>query len=124
MLDIYTISEFAKKIGISEHTLRYYEKEGLIEPFRDEHNYRLYGKEDIEWATFIIKLKNTGISLKEIKTYTQLRKIGDATITARKELLLKHRSKILAEYEKVQNHLYLLDDKISLYEELEEKYNQ
>lgn len=116
---IYTISEFAKKIGISVHTLRYYEKEGLIEPSRDENNYRIYGENDLDWANFVIKLKNTGILLKDIKRYTQLRKIGDATITERKCLLLNHRTNVIAEYEKVQSHLKLLDDKISLYEQME-----
>ena len=119
----YSISEFAKITGISQHTLRYYEKEGLIEPQRDEHNYRLFDAEDFDWAIFINKLKKTGISLKEIKRYTELRKIGDATITERKELLLKHRIKILKEYEKVQGHLRLLDDKINLYNQMEIEYD-
>lgn len=118
----YSISEFAKITGISQHTLRYYEKEGLIEPQRDEHNYRLFNAEDLDWAIFINKLKKTGISLKEIKRYTELRKIGDATITERKELLLKHRIKILKEYEKVQGHLKLLEDKIDLYQQMEREH--
>ncbi|MBM7688068.1 transcriptional regulator [Enterococcus ureilyticus] len=116
---MYTISEFAEKIGISVYTLRYYEKEGLIEPVRNEYNYRVYGEEDLDWANFVIKLKNTGISLKEIKKYTQLRKIGDTTIPERKQLLLNHRIQIMAEYEKVKSHLELLDNKISLYEQME-----
>lgn len=119
---IYSISEFAKMTGISQHTLRYYEKEGLIEPQRDEHNYRLFGAEDLDWAIFINKLKNTGISLKEIKRYTELRKIGDGTISERKKLLLDHRIKILKEYEKVQGHLKLLEEKIELYEQMEREY--
>ncbi|EOL45927.1 MerR family transcriptional regulator [Enterococcus caccae] len=121
---MYTIREFSKKIGISEYTLRFYEKEGLIEPCRDDHNYRVYGEEELEWAIFVIKLKNTGISLKEIKQYADLRKIGDSTITARKNLLLKHRIKILSEYEKVKNHLELLDDKLALYDKLEKEYKK
>ncbi|MBO0472505.1 hypothetical protein IGL98_002146 [Enterococcus sp. DIV0840] len=121
---MYTISEFAKKIGISEHTLRYYEKEGLIEPARDEHNYRVFGEEEVEWANFVIKLKNTGISLKDIKKYTHLRNLGDSTITERKNLLLNHRIKILTEYERAKSHLDLLDNKITLYEQMEKKYKK
>ncbi|MFD1900102.1 MerR family transcriptional regulator [Enterococcus termitis] len=64
---IYTISEFAKAIGISEHTLRYYEKEGLIEPSRNEHNYRIYDEADIEWATFVIKLKKLAFLYRQSK---------------------------------------------------------
>lgn len=121
---MYTISEFSKKIGISEYTLRYYEKEGLIEPSRDQHNYRVYGDQDIEWASFVIKLKNTGIELREIKKYTELRKIGDSTISERKELLLNHRVKILAEFEKTKSHLQLLDDKIAVYDQMEKEYTK
>lgn len=116
---MYTIREFAKKIDISEHTLRYYEKEGLIKPTKDERNYRIFGEEEVEWANFVIKLKNTGISLKEIKKYTELRTIGDSTITERKNLLVHHRTKILAEYERAKRHLDLLDNKITLYEQME-----
>lgn len=120
----YSISEFAKMTGISEYTLRYYEKEGLIEPQRDEHNYRKYGPEDLEWAIFVNKLKNTGISLKKIQRYTELRKIGDATISERKELLVEHRIKILKEYEQVKEYLDLLNNKIELYDQMELTYRR
>lgn len=102
----------------------FYEKEGLIEPCRDEHNYRMYVEEELEWAIFVIKLKNTGISLKKFKQYADLRKIGDSTITERKELLLKHRIKIVSEYERVKSHLELLDDTLALYDQLEKKHNK
>ncbi|MEI5992799.1 MerR family transcriptional regulator [Candidatus Enterococcus mansonii] len=118
----YSISEFSKRTGISQHTLRYYEKEGLIEPKRDQYNYRVFEEEDFDWAIFVGKLKNTGIPLKDIKRYTQLRKIGDSTIRERKELLLIHRLKILEEYEKAKEHLKLLDDKIALYYQMEKEY--
>lgn len=114
-----SISEFSKKTQISEHTLRYYEKEGLLKPNRDEHNYRLYSDKDYDWINFITKLKHTGISLKEIKRYAYLRELGDGSITERKELLLKHRVNILLEYEKVKENLLLLDDKIALYQQME-----
>jgi DNA-binding transcriptional MerR regulator len=117
----YSISEFAQKIGISVHTLRYYEKEGLIEPKRNEQNYRIYQEADLDWAEFVIKLKDTGISLKKIKEYTHLRNQGAKTITARKQLLLEHRETIVTEFNKVKNHLELLDNKIHLYEQLEKK---
>ena len=119
----YSISKFSEKTGISPHTLRYYEKEGLITPQRNEHHYRIYCDEDLDWAIFINKLKNTGISLKELKRYTELRRIGDSTITSRKNLLLAHRITILKEYEKVKGHLDLLDEKIDLYKQMESEYN-
>ncbi|MGY3778505.1 MerR family transcriptional regulator [Isobaculum melis] len=119
-----TISEFSKNTQISEHTLRYYEKEGLLKPIRDEHNYRLYSEKDYDWIHFINKLKRTGISLKEMKRYAYLREIGDETITERKELLLKHREQVLLAYEKVKENLSLLDDKITLYRQMEKAQDQ
>lgn len=115
-----TISEFSKNTQISEHTLRYYEKEGLLKPIRDKHNYRLYSEKDYEWINFINKLKRTGISLKEIKRYAYLREIGDETIAERKELLLKHRKTLVEKYEKAKENLSLLDDKITLYQKMEQ----
>ncbi|MTD41679.1 MerR family transcriptional regulator [Erwinia sp. CPCC 100877] len=117
----YTISEFAQKIGISKHTLRYYEKEGLIEPNRNAQNYRIYQEIDFDWAVFVIKLKDTGLSLKKIKEYTYLRKQGAETITARKQLLLEHRETIVADFNKVKSHLDLLDNKINFYAQLEKE---
>ncbi|MCY9005904.1 MerR family transcriptional regulator [Peribacillus frigoritolerans] len=70
---MYRIGELSKLLGVSEHTLRYYEKEGLVVPLRKGKN-RIYTEEDREWLEFILHMKNTGMALVDIKKYTLMRK--------------------------------------------------
>lgn len=86
-----TIGEFSKLTGISCSALRYYEEKGLIRVSRDGGNRRDYSEADTEWVKFLQRLKNTGMSLKDMKRYSDLRYKGDTTIAERLELLEKHR---------------------------------
>ena len=61
------IGEIAKAAGISEYTLRYYEKKVLIRVRRDDVGRRCYDESDVEWIKFIKRLKDTGMLLKDIK---------------------------------------------------------
>ena len=65
----YSIGEFAKKTGLSISTLRYYEQEKLIYSHREENNRRYYDDSDIAWTQFIIRLKKTGMSIKNMQEY-------------------------------------------------------
>lgn len=85
-----TIGEFSKKTGISCSTLRYYEEKGLIHIQRDFGNRRIYDESDIEWVKFLQRLKTTGMSLKEMKSYSELRYQGDSTISERLKILMNH----------------------------------
>ena len=69
----YSIGEFSKLTGLGIHTLRYYEQEGLIAPERNSGNRRCYYDKDLTWIEFIKRLKDTGMSIKEIKYYAELR---------------------------------------------------
>lgn len=69
----YSIGEFAKKTGLSVPTLRYYEQEKLIYSHREENNRRYYDDSDIAWTQFIIRLKKTGMSIKNMQEYAYLR---------------------------------------------------
>ncbi|MGL4740568.1 MAG: MerR family transcriptional regulator [Sarcina sp.] len=111
------IGEMSKRVGISEYTLRFYEKKGLIEVKRDEFNRREYNEADIEWIIFIKKLKDTGMILNDIKKYSNLRYIGDSTIEERKEILIEHRYSIINEIEKWKTYLDNIDNKIKIYKE-------
>ncbi|MGT2929240.1 MerR family transcriptional regulator [Streptococcus dentasini] len=75
---------------LSIHTLRYYEKEGLLSPKRDEGGRRYYDENDYRWLQFIQRLKRVGMPIKEIKIYSDLRLQGDATYQERLELLETH----------------------------------
>ena len=76
----YTSGQFANLMGVSLDTLRYYEKEGLIKPNRKENNHRIYTDNDINWMQFIKRLKDTGMPIKEIKKYSQLRSEGSKVL--------------------------------------------
>ena len=85
-----TIGEFSELTGISCSALRYYEEKGLIHVERDFGNRRIYSDNDIEWVKFLQRLKKTGMSLKEMKRYSDLRYEGDSTISERLEILQNH----------------------------------
>lgn len=109
------ISEMAKLTNISEHTLRYYEKKELITVSRDERGRRSYDENEIEWIRFIQRLKETGMLLRDIKKYSDLRAEGDKTIPERLEMLEKHRVFVVAEQNKWVKNLDNLDTKIKFY---------
>ena len=83
------IGEIAKAAGISEYTLRYYEKKGLIRVRRDNVGRRCYDESDVEWIKFIKRLKDTGMLLKDITEYSRLRYEGNTTMPKRLEMLEK-----------------------------------
>ena len=89
---MYSIQDVSKKTGLSAHTLRYYEKEGLISGVeRTQGGFRQYTDEDLERLGLICCLKNTGMSIQEIARFVQLTHEGDHTLQERVELLREHR---------------------------------
>lgn len=112
----YKIGEFAKLVGLSTYTLRYYEDQGLIMPQRDATGVRFYTIEDVKWVGFILHLKGTGMRITELKRYVQLRAQGDATIEARKALLEKTKAQAEAELAELQANLQVLTHKIDWYD--------
>lgn len=111
-----TIGEFSAVTGISPYTLRYYEKKGLLRVGRDGGGRRDYGAEDIEWVKFLKRLKDTGMLLRDIKRYSDLRYQGDSTMEERMELLLLHRKSVVEEQKKWDEYLKNLDEKIGIYQ--------
>ena len=112
----YAIGEFSIMTNVSIHTLRYYEKEKLITPQRNNNGRRFYLQSDLAWIEFIKRLKDTGMTIKEIQKYAQLRAIGDTTLEARMEMLKNHRYFLQEEISKATANLSKLDDKIVYYE--------
>jgi DNA-binding transcriptional MerR regulator len=112
----YSIGEFSKIVGVSEHTLRYYEKEGLIKVNRDENNVRVYSDKDKLWVETLLHLKKSGMSLKDMKQFIMWGYMGDETMEERLALLKNHRKKVVEEYEKIRQSLEFLDTKINFYE--------
>ena len=91
----YSIGQAAKKMGLTTHTLRYYDKEGLL-PFvkKSGSGLRVFSDEDMEWLVVIECLKGTGMSLKNIKQYIDWCLEGDATIDKRLEMFKRQKNKL------------------------------
>ena len=104
----YTIGEMAQKLDVAPSTLRYYDKEGLL-PFveRSSGGIRMFKEEDMEWLRLLGCLKKAGMPLKEIRSFLDWSRQGDATISQRLELLEKQRQSVLDQ----QDTLLMLDYK-------------
>ena len=111
----YSIGEFSKLTNLSVHTLRYYEHENLITPKRNSSNRRCYSDKDLAWIEFIKRLKDTGMPIKEIQHYAELRAAGDPTLNERMEMLIVHREFLNEQIKVLQGHMTKLDDKIEFY---------
>ena len=111
----YSISEFSRLTNLGIHTLRYYEHENLIMPKRNSSNRRCYSDKDLAWIEFIKRLKDTGMPIKEIQRYAELRAKGDLTLNERMEMLTVHRDSLNEQIKALQEHMAKLDDKIDFY---------
>lgn len=111
------IKEFSEHTGLSPHTLRFYEKIGLFSDVnRGANGHRFYNTKDLEWATFIVRLKETAMPLEQIKQYADLRSQGDSTMLERQSLLRHHHEKLKIQIAMQKNHLKALELKIDFYE--------
>ena len=120
---MYTIQEVSKKTGLTAHTLRYYEKEGLLSGVeRTQGGFRQYTDEDLERLGLICCLKNTGMSIQEIARFVQLTHEGDHTLKERVELLREHRERVLERMEEMQKHLDKVTWKLNFFSEKLQAY--
>ena len=115
-----TISEVSKKYGLTQDTLRYYERIGLI-PYinRTSSGIRDYTEEACKWIEFIKCMRLAGLPIETLIEYVALDQEGDSAITARKELLVEEREKLIERIKEMQKTLERLNHKISRYEEAE-----
>jgi DNA-binding transcriptional MerR regulator len=117
--DTLTIQQVAAATGLTEHTLRYYERIGLIHPInRLENKHRRYTPDDIGWIDFLNKLRATGMSIQEMQQYAELQRDGDRTLAERVEMLKALRDKVTAHIAELQENLELVHYKISVYSEI------
>ena len=113
------ISEVAEATGLSTHTLRYYERAGLmLTPVdRASSTHRRYSDADVNWVAFLTKLRSTGMPIAVVAEYAELVRKGDDTTADRLELLQRHRIAVLAQLDEVTRSLEAIDFKIGLYKE-------
>lgn len=117
----YTIGEMARKLNVAPSTLRYYDKEGLL-PFveRSSGGIRMFKEEDMEWLRLLGCLKKAGMPLKEIRSFLDWSRQGDATISQRLELLEKQRQSVLEQQKQLEDTLLMLDYKRWYYQTAQE----
>ena len=95
MTSKFTIQQVASRTGLSIHTLRYYEKIGLLPRIeRASNNYRQYSAEDVAWLEFLIRLRETGMSIQEMLDFTNLVRQRPDEVGERRVLLEQHRNKV------------------------------
>lgn len=110
------IGELARRTGLSAHTIRYYERIGLL-PYadRDRSYQRDYDASILVWIDFLGRLKTTGMPIREMLRYAALREQGDGTAADRRRLLEDHRARVRAHVAELQACLLVLDGKIDGY---------
>lgn len=112
------ISEIAEQFNISSHTLRYYEKIGLIDPVsKNSSGIREYTEHEVGRIKFIICMRSAGLSLENIQKYLELIDEGEHTRPVRLDLLLEQRSELVSRINELDGLLSYLDNKIQNYKE-------
>jgi DNA-binding transcriptional MerR regulator len=112
----YTIAEVAERTGLTAHTLRYYERAGLLSPpARGTNGHRRYGDADLGMLRILTRLKATGMSIQEMRRYAQLCRVGPETFDERRVLLEEHRQQVLGRIAALQEDLRLIEHKIKIY---------
>jgi DNA-binding transcriptional MerR regulator len=114
-----TIAQVVERTGLSHDTLRYYEKAGLIQRVgRTTGNQRRYEAADLAWLEFLIRLRETGMSIADMQRFAELRARGDVTVPDRLAMLREHRADLADRIRALRRNAASLDDKIDHYERL------
>ncbi|OKK02153.1 MerR family transcriptional regulator [Streptomyces sp. CB02400] len=114
--DKYTISEVVALTGLTAHTLRWYERIGLMPHIDRSHTgQRRYSNRDLDWLALVGKLRLTGMPVADMVRYAELVREGDHTYTERFELLKQTREDVLSRIAELQGTLAVLDRKIGFY---------
>jgi DNA-binding transcriptional MerR regulator len=112
-----SIAEAARRTGVSVHTLRYYERAGLVitSVDRTDGGRRRYHQLDLDWITVCTRLRATGMPIRTIRRYAQLVAAGPGNEQERLALLEAHRAEVTAKLAELQENLELIDHKIDVY---------
>ena len=118
----FTIRNMAERCGMTAHTLRYYERVGLIQPVgRARNGHRRYTESDAAWLNFLHCMRATNMPIREMQRYAALRDLGDSTIEQRRQLLEEHQAQIASQIGALQQAHALLTHKIANYRKIEER---
>lgn len=114
-----SVGEAAARVGLTTHTLRWYEQEGLVAPVgRDSVGRRRYTEADVGWLDLLTKLRRTGMPVRDMRRYAELARQGDHTLPERVRLFKEHRERVLARIAELKQDLEVLNYKIDVYGKL------
>ena len=112
------VKQVAENLGLSEHTIRYYDKAGLF-PFvsRDKNGYRDFSKEDLYWIEFIKCMRQTHMPISKLKEIAELYHQGSSTKMKRKDIFLEHQKNLIDQKGLINKGLQTLEEKLKLLDE-------
>ena len=112
-----TIKEVSEKFGVSQDTLRYYERVGMIPPVtRTASGLRNYSENDVKWVSLAICMRSSGLPVEAMIEYVRLCQQGDETMPDRLQLLTDQRETLLKQKQRIDETLERLAVKIRIYE--------
>lgn len=109
------VAEAARLLGLSPHTLRYYEREGLVCPARNAAGYREYSAADLRRLVFLTRMRISGMTMADLRRYAALADQGPATEPERREMMLAHRGRIRQRLRELTLALEATEYKIAAY---------
>jgi DNA-binding transcriptional MerR regulator len=114
-METFTVSQAAEQIGVSIDTLRYYEREGLLETARTESNHRRYSEGDLGWIRILTCLRDTGMPIRKMREFAALVRQDESNIPERVRILESHREDVLGHISELQKNLAHVEGKIAYY---------
>jgi DNA-binding transcriptional MerR regulator len=116
----YTIGEVAERTGISTHTLRFYEREGIFatEVRRRAGGQRVFTDHDLDWLTVCQVLRGSGMPISQMRRYAELVRAGSGTEQERLELMREHRTRVQDQLAELDRSLDLISHKVRIYEDI------
>lgn len=109
------IAEVADLLDVSPHTLRYYERAGLVEVDRDSNGHRVYDAEAVRRLVFITRMRLSGMPMRDLQYYISLADAGEHTVPERLDMLLEHRDTIRRRIRELNLSLAATEYKIATY---------
>jgi DNA-binding transcriptional MerR regulator len=118
-LEALTISDAAEAAGVTTHTLRYYERAGLMldRVGRAASTHRRYTEAEVNWVILLTRLRATGMPIRRMREYADLVRAGEGNERERLALLEAHRDEVIAQLAEVRRSLEAVDTKIAIYRE-------
>jgi len=110
-----SVAEAAALVGLSPHTLRYYEHEGLVRPSRNASGYRQYTPPDLRRLVFLTRMRLSGMTIQDLKRYIELADLGPTTIPERRQIMLEQRDRIRRQLRELTLALETTEYKIRVY---------